>query len=81
MKHLVAVALLCTAVGGVPSSQPGSSRGSSSVQPAGLLRQVRLQGCCTTTAALCLQAQLGDSIYAALERVAERVHVAAVDQF
>lgn len=41
------------------------------MQPAGLLRQVRLQGCCTTTAALCLQAQLGDSIYAALERVAE----------
>lgn len=41
------------------------------MQPAGLLRQVRLQGCCTATAALCLQAQLGDSIYAASECVVE----------
>lgn len=41
------------------------------MQPAGLLRQVRLQGCCIATAALCLQAQLGDSIYAASECVVE----------
>lgn len=54
MKRLVAVAL-CTAVGGVPSSQPGSSRGSrqraaSRAAQAGTAAGLLHHHCCTVSA-------------------------------